>query len=271
MSIKHILLAASILFSLSVFSQESSGSVTDNPILGYYHLGMTIEETIAQGYKIREATEISDSPETLSQYQIDINGLSFDVSTAHIGDDIAYSNYEKYSSDCSPLFFTGRTYFLDDKLVSMTIQSKKSDDNEEFMCYMPAGLHTQKNIPTHRCLFDVQKPAFHNQLVGKADSMVSYLSSKYGTPSKLYNIPNVNPLKEGAVAMDNFNMQWYSLCEDAAILPRAEWKQGGMTILMGISSNATLFISFIDQESLSHANLDQYFRPAEPTKAKVVW
>lgn len=270
MSIKPILLAASMLCSLSVFSQESSVN-SSNSILGYYHLGMTAEETALQGYKVKEATEVSDSTETLSQYLMNINGVSFDVSTAHVGYGIDYSDYEKYTSEYLPLFFTGRTYFLDGKLVSMTIHSKISENNEEFMCYMPAGLNSQKAIPSNRSLFDVQKPEFHNQLVGKADSMVAYLSKKYGAPLKGYNIPNVDPLKEGKVAMDNFKMQWYSLCEDAAILPRAEWEQRGMTILMGISSNATLFISFYDKETLSHANLDQYFKPAEPTKAKVAW
>lgn len=271
MSIKPILLAASMLCSLSVFSQEPSVNSSDNPILGYYHLGMTAEETASQAYKVKEATEVSDPTETMSQYLMDINGVSFDVSTAHVGYGIDYSDYEKYTSAYLPLFFTGRTYFLDNKLVSMTIYSKISEDNEEFMCYMPAGLNSQKAIPSNRSLFDVQKPEFHNQLVGKADSMVAYLSKKYGTPSKEYNIPHVNPLEEAAVAMDNFKMQWYSLCEDAAILPRAEWEQRGMTILMGISSNATLFISFYDQGALSHAKLDQYFKPANPTKAKVTW
>lgn len=270
MSIKPILLTASMLCSLSVFSQESSVN-SSNSILGYYHLGMTAEETALQGYKVKEATEVSDSTETLSQYLMDINGLSFDVSTAHTGYGIDYSAHEKYTAGTLPLFFTGRTYFLDDKLVSMTVCSKKSEDNEEFMCYIPAGLNSQKDLPSNRCLFDVQKPAFHNQLVGKADSMVAYLSKKYGSPSKEYNIPNVAPLKKDDVAMDNFKTLWYSLCEDAAILPRAEWQQDGMTILMGISSNATLFISFYDKETLSHANLDQYFKPAEPTKAKVAW
>lgn len=271
MSIKPILLAASMLCSLSVFSQESSVNSSDNSIFGYYHLGMTAEETVSQAYKVKEATEVSDPTETMSQYLMDINGVSFDVSTAHVGYGIDYADYEKYTSAYLPLFFTGRTYFLDNKLVSMTIYSKISEDNEEFMCYMPAGLNSQKNVPSDRCLFDVQKPEFHNQLVGKADSMVAYLSKKYGTPSKEYNIPHVNPLEEGAVAMDNFKMRWYSLCEDAALLPRAEWRQGDMTILMGISSNATLFISFYDQVALSHAKLDQYFKPAQPTKAKVAW
>lgn len=271
MSIKHLLLAASMLFSLSIFSQELSFSSSDNPILGYYHLGMTAEETASQGYKIREATEVSDSMETLSQYLLDINSVPFDVSTAHTGYGIDYSGYEKYITGTLPLFFTGRTYFLDDKLVSMTIHSKISEDNEEFMCYMPASLNSQKSVPSNRCLFDVQKPAFHNLLVEKADGMVAYLSKKYGSPSKEYNISDAAPLKDDDVAMDNFKVQWYSLCEDAAILPLAEWQQGNMTILMGISSNATLFISFYDKEALSHANLDRYFKPSELTKAKVAW
>ncbi|ELX66124.1 hypothetical protein HMPREF0662_02621 [Prevotella nigrescens F0103] len=271
MNIKPFLLAASMLCSLAVFSQVPSVYSSDNSILGYYHLGMTAEETASQGYKVKEATEVSGSTETLSQYLMDINGVPFDVSTAHIGYGIDYSGYEKYTSEYLPLFFTGRTYFLDGKLISMTIHSKISEGNEEFMCYMPAGLNSQKTIPSNRSLFDVQKPEFHNQLVGKADSMVAYLSKKYGAPTKEYNIPNVDLLKEGAVAMDNFKAQWYSLCEDAAILPRAEWKQGNMTILMGISSNATLFISFYDHEALSHATLDQYFKSVKPTKAKVAW
>ena len=65
MSIKPILLAASMLCSLSVFSQESSVNSSDNSIFGYYHLGMTAEETVSQAYKVKEATEVSDPTETM--------------------------------------------------------------------------------------------------------------------------------------------------------------------------------------------------------------
>jgi len=56
-----------------------------------------------------------------------------------------------------------------------------------------------------------------------------------------------------------------------AILPRAEWQQGNMKIVMGITSSGRIFISFLDEKALSHANLDEYFKQAEPTKAKVAW
>lgn len=274
MNIKPIVLAISLLTSLSGYSQDAIPDSADNPILGYYHLGMTLEEAISQDDKIRKNTEVPNfSGSVLSQYLMEINGINFDVDRAGTGAEIDHMGYENYGKETLPLYFTGGAYYLDGKLVSLTIKSAKTanDLDETFLCYMPASLYSQKNLPSNRCLFDVQKPEQHNKITNQADGLTSYLSKKYGTPLKENKIPLLLPLQKDDVAIDNFKVQWYSLCQGNAVLPRAEWHQGNMTIIMGISSDATLFISFLDEQALSHSNLDKYFKPAEPPKANATW
>ena len=42
-------------------------------------------------------------------------------------------------------------------------------------------------------------------------------------------------------------------------------------IVTGITSSGRTFISFLDEKALSHANLDEYFKETQTTKAKVAW
>lgn len=272
MNIKLIVLAISLLCPLQGYSQDAATDSTDNPILGYYHLGMSLEDAISQDDKIRKNTEVPDFSGSV-QYLMEINGINFDVDGAGFGAEIDYMGYKNYGEGTQPLYFTGGAYYLGGKLVSLTIKSAKTANEleETFLCYMPASLYSQKNLPSNRRLFDVQKPEQHNKIVSQADGLTAYLSKKYGTPLKESKIPLLSPLQKDDVAIDNFKVQWYSLCQSNAVLPRAEWHQGKMTIIMGISSDATLFISFLDEQALSHSNLDRYFKPAEPTKANATW
>jgi hypothetical protein len=100
--------------------------------------------------------------------------------------------------------------------------------------------------------------------------LTAYLSKKYGAPTKETKLNLLPPLKEDEYVR-TFGEWWYLACDVGAILPRAEWKQGNMKIVTGITSSGRTFISFLDEKTLSHANLDEYFKEGQTTKAKVAW
>lgn len=272
MNIKLIILAISLLSSLSCYSQAVIPDSTDKPILGYYHLGMSYEEHFNQASKMKETTEITNPNNSLSQYLIGIDGINFNAANTDVSSclDISEYDYANYSKETLPIYFTGKSYFLDGKLVSMTIQTPWQESDMRLPTYAASTIFITKKVPQNRCLLDVYHVNIHNNLIEQAEMLVSFLSKKYGTPTKEYTISKLEPLKQGETSCA-FPTQWYSLCQSNAVLPRAEWHQGKMTIIMGISSDATLFISFLDEQALSHSNLDRYFKPAEPTKANATW
>lgn len=267
---RYHLLLLSVLFSCIIFAQENSINKLQEPILGYYHLGMNYDEYWNQAQKMQKDTEVADSGSSLSKYLISINNITFDVTDlvsppAFIG----VHDYENYTKETLPLFFTGGSYCLENKLVSVTIETP-NNENTNFLCYMPAGLYEQKDLPKNRCLFDVYNVEYHNQLVSLSENLKIYLSKKYGPPSKEYPIATLQPL--GKDELDRqLPVCWFSLCVSGAILPKAEWLSGNMKIIMGITNAATIFISFLDEMQLSHQNLDRIFAPAEQPKPKVEW
>ena len=100
--------------------------------------------------------------------------------------------------------------------------------------------------------------------------LTAYLSKKYGAPTKETKLSLLPPLKEDEYVR-TFGEWWYLSCDVGAILSRAEWKQGNMKIVTGITSSGRIFISFLDEKALSHANLDEHFKGGQTTKAKVAW
>ncbi len=272
MNIKLIVLAISLLFSLSSYSQDSAPDSTDNPILGYYHLGMSYEEHFNQASKMKAATEKTNPNNSPSQYLIGIDGINFNAASTDASSclDISGFDYANYSKETLPIYFTGKSYFLDGKLVSMTIQTPWQEPDTGLPTYAASTIFITKKVPHNRCLLDVYDVDIHNKLIEQTEKLASFLSTKYGTPTKEYTISKLEALKQAETSCA-FPTQWYSLCKSNAVLPRAEWHQGNMTIIMGISSDATLFISFLDEQALSHSNLDKYFKPAEPTKANAAW
>lgn len=259
-----------VLFSCATFAQENTADAHQEPILGYYHLGMDFDECWAANNKIKEATEIPDSTYgAQSQYLLSINGIAFNVDGIGIGSDIDDMEYGNYTKGTTPLYFTGKSYCLNGKLVSITVQNPYPDMNGNF-CYMPADLSLQKDLPKNQCRFDVNDIEMHNHLVTQTDTLMAHLSKKYGTPTKQYQIVKLVPLRKGEI-YHSYAAHWYSLCKEGAVLPRAEWQSGNMKIVMGITNSATIFISFFDDMQLSHQNLDRLFKPAEQVKPAAKW
>ena len=272
MRIKHLLFVVSFLFSLPVLSQETGSISHTNPILGYYRLGMTGEEFLSQMYKMQSETELQDSSSFQTQYLIDVNGINFDMEggNASICSDINATTYALYETDATPLFFIGGTYFLDGKLVSFTANALSLAGWDAALCYMRVESPLQENPHSTKAMYDIHNVELHNRLVKQSNDLTAYLSKKYGAPTKETKLNLLPPLKEDEYVR-TFGEWWYLACDVGAILPRAEWQQGNMKIVMGITSSGRLFISFLDEKALSHANLDEYFKQAEPTKAKVAW
>ena len=130
-----LLIVFSLFITLSVHSQETDTLLSQYPILGYYRLDMTYEEHYNQASKMKEECSMKDSI-GIVRHLILINGIKFnmdctDVSSCH---DVRAMDFEQYSSNSSPVFFTGDSYFLDGKLMSITINSLPSD--ESMMCYI---------------------------------------------------------------------------------------------------------------------------------------
>ena len=267
---RYCLLILSVLFSCTAFAQENTVNKPQEPILGYYHLGMNFDEYWDQTQKMKEATEVTDSSSLLSKYLISINGITFDVAdlispAAGIGG----TDYDNYTKETFPLFFTGQTYSLENNLVSVTIKTPYYDINDN-LCYMPAGLYEQQHLPKNQCMFDVYNIELHNQLVSLTETLESYLSKKYGTPTKEYPIAKLQPLRKKEL-FRQLPVCWFNLCYSGAILPKAEWQTGNMKVIMGITNSATIFISFLDETLLSHQNLDRIFAPADQSRPIVQW
>ena len=272
MRIKHLLFVASFLFSLPVLSQKTDSISHTNPILGYYRLGMTGEEFLSQMYKMQSETELQDSISFQTQYLIDVNGINFDMEggNASICSDINATTYALYETDATPLFFIGGTYFLDGKLVSFTANASSSIGWDAALCYMRVESSLQESPYPTKAMYDIHNVEHHNSLVKQSNDLTAYLSQKYGAPTKEAKLNLLPPLKEDEYVR-TFGEWWYLLCDVGAILPRAEWKQGNMKIVTGITSSGRTFISFLDEKALSHANLDEHFKEAQTTKAKVAW
>lgn len=272
MRIKHLLFVVSFLFSLPVLSQKTDSISHTNPILGYYRLGMTGEEFLSQMYKMQSETELQDSSSFQTQYLIDVNGINFDMEggNASICSDINATTYALYETDATPLFFIGGTYFLDGKLVSFTANALSLAGWDAALCYMRVESPLQESPHSTKAMYDIHNVELHNRLVKQLNDLTAYLSQKYGAPTKEAKLNLLPPLKEDEYVR-TFGEWWYLACDVGAILPRAEWKQGNMKIVTGITSSGRTFISFLDEKALSHANLDEYFKQAEPTKAKVAW
>ena len=231
---------------------------------------MNFDEYWGQVQKMKEATEVTDTITSMSKYLISINGITFAVAAAvsppgGIGGD----DYDNYTKETLPLYFTDSNYFLENKLVSVTVNTPVHE-MENVFCYMPAGLYEQQHLPKNRCMFDVYNIELHNQLVSLTETLESYLSKKYGTPTKEYPIAKLQPLDKGE-PFRQFSAHWFSLCKSGAILPKAEWQTGNMKVIMGITYFATIFISFLDETLLSHQNLDRIFAPADQPRPKVEW
>ena len=267
---RNSLLILSVLFSCTVFAQEDTGNKSQEPILGYYHLGMNFDEYWSQTQKKKEATEVTDSITMLSKYILSINGIGFDVDNIiSPAADITASDNENYTKGTLPLFFTGHNYFLENKLVSITIKTPYSDANDG-ICYMFAPLRSLKNLSDNRCIYEVRNIGQHNQLVGLTEQLVTYLSKKYGTPVKEYPLVKLQPLHKGELS-HQLSVPWFKTCNAETIFPKAEWQSGNMKILMGITQSATIFISFFDDQQLSHQNLNRIFAPAEQPKPTAEW
>ena len=119
-------------------------------------------------------------------------------------------------------------------------------------------------------MFDVYNIELHNQLVSLTETLESYLSKKYGTPTKEYPIAKLQPLRKKEL-FRQLPVCWFNLCYSGAILPKAEWQTGNMKVIMGITNSATIFISFLDETLLSHQNLDRIFAPADQSRPIVEW
>ena len=272
MRIKHLLFVASFLFSLPVLSQKTDSISHTNPILGYYRLGMTGEEFLSQMYKMQSETELQDSISFQTQYLIDVNGINFDMEGGPASTclDISATTYALYKSDATPLFFAGGTYFLDGKLVSFTATALSLAGWDAALCYMRVESSLQESPYPTKAMYDIHNVEHHNSLVKQSNDLTAYLSQKYGAPTKEAKLNLLPPLKEDEYVR-TFGEWWYLVCDVGAILPRAEWKQGNMKIVTGITSSGRTFISFLDEKALSHANLDEYFKEGQTTKAKVAW
>ena len=136
------------------------------------------------------------------------------------------------------------------------------------MCYMPNFLSSM-DLPKNRAVFDISNAALHNKLINQANKLVIYLSEKYGKPTVEYEI-KAFPQKQNN-ASQKYKAQWYSLCNSGASLPRAKWRSNGMEIVMGISSNGTVSISFLNEKELSYSNLEKYFKPTEREQKSTTW
>ena len=272
MRIKHLLFVASFLFSLPVLSQKTDSISHTNPIMGYYRLGMTGEEFLSQMYKMQSETELQDSISFQTQYLIDVNVINFDMEGGPASTclDISATTYALYKSDATPLFFAGGTYFLDGKLVSFTANALSLAGWDAALCYMRVESSLQESPYPTKAMYDIHNVEHHNSLVKQSNDLTAYLSQKYGAPTKEAKLNLLPPLKEDEYVR-TFGEWWYLVCDVGAILPRAEWKQGNMKIVTGITSSGRTFISFLDEKALSHANLDEYFKEGQTTKAKVAW
>lgn len=216
---------------------------------------------------MKEKCSMTDSI-GIVRHLILINGIKFDMDCTDVSSchDIRAMDFKQYSSNDSPIFFTGESYFLDGKLVSITIKSLPSE--ESMMCYMPNFLSSM-DLPKNRAVFDISNAALHNKLINQANKLVIYLSEKYGKPTVEYEI-KAFPQKQNN-ASQKYKAQWYSLCNSGASLPRAKWRSNGMEIVMGISSNGTVSISFLNEKELSYSNLEKYFKPTEREQKITTW
>lgn len=267
---RYCLLLLSVLFSCTAFAQENTVDKPQEPILGYYHLGMNFDEYWNQTQKMKEATEVTDTITSMSKYLISINGFAFNVDDiSNTAGDIGYLEYKGYTKGTLPLYFTDSNYFLENKLVSVTVKTPVHEMDNGF-CYMPAGLYEQEYLPKNQCMFDVYNVERHNQLISLTDELEGYLAQKYGKPTKEYTIAKLQPLDKGEL-FRQFSTHWFSLCKSGAVLPRAEWQSGKMKVIMGITNSATIFISFLDETLLSHQNLDRIFAPADQSRPTVEW
>lgn len=268
---RYCLLFLSVLFSYTMIAQNDSIKNQQEPILGYYHLGMDFDEYWSQSQKLKETTEIMDSTTLMTEYLISINGIAFDVNNfIPLAADITAFNNENYTKGTLPLFFTGHNYFLENKLVSVTIKTPYSDTNDG-LCYMFNPLSSSKlNLSDNRCIYEVLNIEQHNQLVGLTEQLVTYLSKKYGTPVKEYPLVKLQPLHKGELSLQ-LSVPWFKTCNAETIFPKAEWVSSNMKIIMGISCDATIFISFIDESALSHQHLDRLFKPTNQPKPTIEW
>lgn len=272
MNIRILSGLALLLCTLTNLAQPATPDTTSSyPILGYYRLGMTVDPFTSQGAKLREATEVPDATGVLPLYLMEIGGIAFDVDNKPGLTDIDAQGYAEYSPETQPLYFTGGAQFLDGRLASLTFHTLPPDDPGEWMCYMPAVTQAGHDLPAHRCLFDVLHPELHNRLVRQADSLTVYLSQRYGAPAESHPVALLARPKPEDVPLDNLKALWYSRHPSGAVLPRALWHQGSMTIIMGIANDATLFISFLDEQALSHPSLDSYFAPTAPPRPRASW
>ena len=73
---RYSLLILSVLFSYTVFAQEDTSNKPQEPILGYYHLGMNFDEYWSQTQKKKEATEVTDSITLQSKYILSLNSAA---------------------------------------------------------------------------------------------------------------------------------------------------------------------------------------------------
>ena len=262
-----LLIVFSLFIALSVYSQETETIPSQYPILGYYRLGMTYEEHYNQASNIKEKCSMTDSI-GIARHLILINGIKFDMDCTDVSSchDIRAMDFEQYSSNTSPIFFTGDSYFLDGKLVSITIKSLPSE--ESMKCYMPNFLSSM-DLPKNRAVFDISNTALHNKLINQANKLVIYLSGKYGKPIEEYEIKALSQKQNNM--SQKYNAQWISLCSSGAFLPRAKWLSNGMEIVMGISSNGSISISFLDEKELSYSYLENYFKPIENEQKITTW
>ena len=267
---RYNLLLLSVLLSCMMFAQDNTAN---KPILGYYHLGMTYDEHYAQGCKLEKASQ-TDTVNVSSDHLIAINGISFNAECTFTPNNIDIDElaYKTYIKDITSLYFTGHNYYLDGKLVSMTICTPPHEFEDAALCYMQIqpNLYKTLKLPENKIFFSIGNIDLHNQLVKLVDDLTLYLSKKYGIPAKEYSIKKQSPLQKEEYSRVLPN-QWFDTNHDGCVLPRAEWQSGNMKIVMGITNTATIFISFFDDTQLSHQNLDRLFKPAEQVKPAAEW
>lgn len=257
---------------LVLMSAFSFVHAQNHPILGYYWLGMTEEEHYQQALKMKDATEVGKPDEVPGRYLLSIAGIDFDAETTSVNwaEPITLDDYLQYLKNPSPLFFTGRSYFYEGKLVSLTIYTPSPNELEGFLCYMPKTVLPDDKEGENRTSYAVFNVEKHNKLVDLTNQVVTYLNKRYGKPQKEYVIPLLSALKKGEDSKP-LDSKWFRLCSGLAVLPRAEWQQGKMKIIVGISNFAKLFILFYDAEVVSPTGLSSLTKPETSVKATAEW
>lgn len=249
--------------------KENNDSIS-YPILGFFRLGMTESEFERQQDKILEQTAIYYKGHEIPNYYISIGGIPFDVSCVlnKIGVDL--SNYKSSKNRYSLLFYTGdmygggggSSYFMEVKngndlantngtksiLVSMTFpQAQRS--GKTYGSY--EAWHVENSeIPRY---YYVGNLDILRECSQRIDSLIEYLNGKFGDPVKTNKITVAQG--DGSYRQV-LSPQVVDRGVNTALIPCAEWKQGEMTIVLGVDEKGCITLSFVDNHYLSREYLE---------------